>query len=678
MVSLIVVKYVYNIESDNMNRKTKIIVSITGITLVGLMLLGLTYGYFITKINGNTNAKSISVSSAKKVVEYTDLSEEISGKIIEPGYETIKVFTAKNIGDTSATYHIYLDNVVNDFIRIQDITYTLYRKAGNNTIDTSNLSDSDIVATGILPRDSNYILLNQTIETPNDYYTYALKINYINSEENQDEDQGHTFSFKVQLLGDIVNNFAEDTLAYNILDNSMKKTNGTEFVMTPKTKVAEEVSSYKYYTDRVDEASTESNMTVSTTYQGYYWTYGTGYTINESTGKFTLTGVSTCKYNDGTCNSTLVGKYLVSAYASGNSSSTDTQKTITNLSNIYKVTVAPSSSSSNITMKYKKIFPVTNSLEKELSVAMDDYGVSYYYRGGVEDNYVDFAGMCWRIVRVLGGGHVKLVLEDQDSECKNSDGNWDIPTTTGGTIKNGNFGYTRHAAKTLTASDGTTNSYLMYIRNYLNGGVNNDKSMATAFKNFQTLLGNRLSLSDQLRIGYWCLNDKVYYNDNVNFNSLNAQQVLDKKIKGNDVYYDSYIRLYKSNIKNPVLKCNGTFIDKFGDNTNIFVGTLTADEIVYAGSTTRLTNSSNYLVNNYSKNNSLSFWSLSPSSFVYTSGLEEGYFDAVYRLNYNGIVIGDIVSSTIKFRPAIVLDYKNKFEGGNGTKANAYKIQYGE
>ena len=49
------------------------------------------------------------------------------------------------------------------------------------------------------------------IETPNDYYTYALKINYINSEENQDEDQGHTFSFKVQLHGDIINNFAEGT-----------------------------------------------------------------------------------------------------------------------------------------------------------------------------------------------------------------------------------------------------------------------------------------------------------------------------------------------------------------------------------------------------------------------------------------------------------------------------------
>lgn len=659
MVSLIVVKYVYNTESDNMNRKTKIIVSITGITLVGLMLLGLTYGYFITKINGNTNAKSISVSSAKKVVEYTDLSEEISGKIIEPGYETIKVFTAKNIGDTSATYHIYLDNVVNEFIRIQDITYTLYRKVGNNTIDTSNLSDSDIVASGILPKVSNYILLNQTIETPNDYYTYALKINYINSEENQDEDQGHTFSFKVQLHGDIVNNFADGTLAYNILDNSMKKANGTEFVMTPKTKVAEEVSSYKYYTDRVDEASTESNMTVSTTYQGYYWTYGTGYTINESTGKFTLTGVSTCKYNDGTCNSTLVGKYLVSTSASGNSSSTDTQKTITNLSNIYKVTVAPSSSSSNITMKYKKISPVTNSLEKELSVAMDDYGTSYYYRGNVIDNYVNFAGMCWRAVRIAGDGSIKLILEDQDSTCATSDGNWNIGS--------GNFGYTQYAANTLTASDGTQNSSARYLMNYLNGGTNNDKSMATAFKNFQT--GPLANYLDKLKVGDWCLNDKAYATSSDNITTLTSKEILDKQIKGTIVYYDSRVRLYGKATKEPTLKCNGRVMTKFADenNTDMYVGTLTADEIVYAGGKVYTGNLDYYLINDYQKSNNLIFWSLSPDSF-------NGVDDNAFRVNGIGNLSGDLVSNSRSFRPAVTLLSSVQITGGNGTKANAYTI----
>ena len=40
--------------------------------------------------------------------------------------------------------------------------------------------------------------------------------------------------------------------------------------------------------------------------------------------------------------------------------------------------------------------------EKNMSVATDDYGTSYYYRGNVIDNYVNFAGMCWRAVRIAG------------------------------------------------------------------------------------------------------------------------------------------------------------------------------------------------------------------------------------------------------------------------------------
>ncbi len=42
--------------------------------------------------------------------------------------------------------------------------------------------------------------------------------------------------------------------------------------------------------------------------------------------------------------------------------------------------------------------------------AEDDYGTSYYYRGAVENNYVVFANMCWRVVRVVGDGSIKLTL----------------------------------------------------------------------------------------------------------------------------------------------------------------------------------------------------------------------------------------------------------------------------
>jgi hypothetical protein len=43
-------------------------------------------------------------------------------------------------------------------------------------------------------------------------------------------------------------------------------------------------------------------------------------------------------------------------------------------------------------------------------MAPDDYGTSYYFRGNITNNFVSFAGMCWRIVRVTGDGSIKLAL----------------------------------------------------------------------------------------------------------------------------------------------------------------------------------------------------------------------------------------------------------------------------
>lgn len=45
----------------------------------------------------------------------------------------------------------------------------------------------------------------------------------------------------------------------------------------------------------------------------------------------------------------------------------------------------------------------------------DDFGTTYYFRGAVENNYVSFANMCWRIVRVMGDGNVKVTLNNTGS-----------------------------------------------------------------------------------------------------------------------------------------------------------------------------------------------------------------------------------------------------------------------
>ena len=46
-----------------------------------------------------------------------------------------------------------------------------------------------------------------------------------------------------------------------------------------------------------------------------------------------------------------------------------------------------------------------------LIASVDDDGASYYFRGSVDNNYVSFAGLIWRIVRINGDGSVRLILD---------------------------------------------------------------------------------------------------------------------------------------------------------------------------------------------------------------------------------------------------------------------------
>ncbi len=51
---------------------------------------------------------------------------------------------------------------------------------------------------------------------------------------------------------------------------------------------------------------------------------------------------------------------------------------------------------------YKSACSDCESKEAGVFATEDDYGTSYYYRGSVENNYVSFAGMTWRIIRING------------------------------------------------------------------------------------------------------------------------------------------------------------------------------------------------------------------------------------------------------------------------------------
>ena len=228
-----------------MNRKTSIIISITGITIIALILISFTYGYYLTRIDGNENSKSVSITIGEMSVNYTDLSQETLSAIIEPGYETYKMFTVENTGNVRGIYSIYLTDVINEFVRTDDIEYTLYRKL-NDSIE--ELNDEDIIATGKFPKTNAYIITNEILENPNDYYTYALKITYINSTENQNDDQGHTFSGKVEIHAIPTSPYETGTLANAIFNNSVKPTTEevnkgyATFTVPTLTQVASEIN----------------------------------------------------------------------------------------------------------------------------------------------------------------------------------------------------------------------------------------------------------------------------------------------------------------------------------------------------------------------------------------------------------------------------------------------------
>ena len=677
-----------------MNKKQKIIVSVVGITIVLLALLGLTYAYFLTRIQGNTNEKSISVTTADLKLVYGDGNGLIEANSIMPGTTlTTKKFTVKNEGNAKVdNYVVYLEELVNELTRVDDLVYTLTctsdrenktckgvsettfpKLAGilvTNSIDVGetqsyeltitykemnvdqsddmnkkisarvqiyNLQDIvDITGTVTNASEGDYVEMHSNpktsqITTDNKYLIAAVEPGthtlYVKDKEGNVRGskeitikKGNTAS--VDGTNIIVTNdsqtvyvdieaidtaltvdigvpkdyspFEEGTLANAIYMNAKTNVNGTTFSATPLTIPAQSVS-YKYYTDQVNEAATETSTSISTKYQGYYWTYGTGYTIDEKTGKFTLTGVSTCKYNDGTCNTTLVGKYLPQSYVGDNSSSTNTQKTTTNLLSIYKVTTAPASSTSSITMKAKRVSAVSYSTEATLSATTDDYGDSYYYRGGVVDNYIEFNNMCWRIVRVEGDGSIKIILAKEGlcSTITSSD-------TSSALINNGNvvvYGY-------------DSNNKADY-ENY-NGGL------YTTLKTWYTSSGleNKKSL---LKNEKWCLG-------------------------GND--------------KSATLKCSSE-----EDSINDYIGTITADEVVYAGGMANTANKLYYLYDNAQSY----YWSLSRSNFYGSDG--------AFYVGSDGNLNRDVVDVDIYgVRPAVTLATGAQIASGEGTISNPYKI----
>lgn len=297
--------------------------------------------------------------------------------------------------------------------------------------------------------------------------------------------------------------------------------------------------------------------------------------------------------------------------------------------------------------------------EAIMAMEPDEYSVSYYYRGNVKNNYVQFANMCWRIVRVMGNGAIKLVLENGDSSsCSASNplikSSGSVQLVTYGNSKNSSYKGSNAETVINTWATNHLSSYTSYLEDIIwcsDVSSRNPKYLSTLYDNV-----NHIAYSGVQKFNRY-VNDEV---PRPTFNCPEGESSLVNTTTTNHVNYNETNPGYDNTAVTTGLRSK--------------VGMLTADEMLFAGASigysknnvkAEIGNQKYYLysstVNNYA------YYTMTPAAYSsntpYVYGFSGGYLGLI---NAN--------SSGAGIRPAIALKYTAKISGGNGTASNPYVI----
>ena len=351
---------------------------------------------------------------------------------------------------------------------------------------------------------------------------------------------------------------------------------------TNLTKIYKIISANSGYIDNSFTETTYSTRSMSTTYQGYYYTYADSYSFNPNNGRFSLDNPSVGKYSD--IYTTLPGKYIVS-YSGSTSSSIATS---TNLSTIYKV--RDTTTLTSLQYQYSTVVkPITYIASSTTQIAGDNgQGVYtkegtendkypiYYYRGDLSlSNNVLFGGFCWKAIRTTATGGVRLIYNgvvNNDNSCGTAAGNTTERTytqsfikMTQGALSGDNYTYTIGTGvstfKYNVQSNGNKYVGYMYETNEENDTDSNLKRALDAwYSAYLTAYDNKIE-------------DSIYCNDRTYTTSGS---------------YKDYCPSIRVTNGNPTTLCSRT-TDAFGVSSGnkkltYKVGFLTLDEVNLAGS----------------------------------------------------------------------------------------------
>ena len=304
---------------------------------------------------------------------------------------------------------------------------------------------------------------------------------------------------------------------------------------------------------------------------------------------------------------------------------------------------------------------ISTADEALLASAEDDYGTSYYFRGAVTNNYVEFANKCWRIVRVSGDGSVKLILHNDNPTG--------VANPCDAANNSASAAFARYSGETYKSAYNTNYNDNAYV-GFKFGTVGSSTYEAThANTNNSTILTNLEAWYEKNNLKNYekVIADTVWCNDktNVTDTSYDPWSITPNGLgyAKNVTYYGATKRLVGTSGSaggtGPSLKCNGEL-----SKINSKVGLITADELALAGYAYAKNNTTTYLQENATDTY---WWSLSPNAFV------GGRADVWDVCGSDGIFGDYFVNDTYGVRPSISLKSTTNVTG-NGTSDSPFII----
>ena len=295
----------------------------------------------------------------------------------------------------------------------------------------------------------------------------------------------------------------------------------------------------------------------------------------------------------------------------------------------------------------------TDKSDKGLYQGTDDYGTTYYYRGNVKNNIVQFAGYYWQIIRINGDGSIRLIYDGTEKNAtgvKQSINNQTYQF-------NSNYNDPAYVGYMYGSSDGTTFDEVHNNTNNstIKTAVDNWYKTNIADKGYSSYISNAVGFCGDrsLPAGIWGTNDN---GDGVN----NTRQTS---------FFGAYVRYVKNiaqfTCPEPSRDLYTTTDSSIGNKALAYpVGLITYDELVFAGMDLRHINKLSWV---YSTQH---YWTMSPSNFNAASGYANEWY--LYSTGY--LDAGWNVTGSLGARPVINLKSDVKISGGIGTSNDPFII----